>query len=318
MKAIAGARSKPTDRGIGGHDAERRPVSAQSFDDRGVGQAAALAHGEQPVTAAGALELVEQGWPSACRRRRRAGGRARWPPPLTLTLAMSGWSSRSQARTTEANASLISTRSMSSRVSLARSSTVRVAGIGPVSIVTGSTPARANAWNRARGVRPRLVARSSLMMSTAEAPSVICDELPAVIFPPSGLKAGFSLASTSSELSGRMPSSAVNSSSVSAPASSRTGTGTISFSNRPSAVAWAASRWRAHGELVELLTGDAPLVGDHLSPDALADQPAALLVALHHPGAEREPEVPHAPTSPSGCASCSRPRRPRPRRRRRP
>ena len=53
---------------------------------------------------------------------------------------------------TEANASLISTRSMSSIVILARSRTLRVAGMGPVSMVTGSTPARAKAWKRARGV----------------------------------------------------------------------------------------------------------------------------------------------------------------------
>ena len=44
------------------------------------------------------------------------------------------------------------------------------------------------------------------MMSTAAAPSVICDELAAVITP-SGLNAGFSLASFSTFESGRMPSS---------------------------------------------------------------------------------------------------------------
>ena len=55
-------------------------------------------------------------------------------PPFTLTLLMSGWCSFSQASTTEANASLISTRSMSSSVSPARSRTLSVAGMGPVSI----------------------------------------------------------------------------------------------------------------------------------------------------------------------------------------
>ena len=64
--------------------------------------------------------------------------------------SMFGWCSFSQARTTEAKASLISTASMSSIVSLARSSTVVVAGIGPVNMVTGSTPANAKAWKRAR------------------------------------------------------------------------------------------------------------------------------------------------------------------------
>ena len=61
---------------------------------------------------------------------------------------------------------------------------------------------------------PTAFAFSSLMISTAEAPSVICDEFPAVTFP-SSLKAGFSLASLSMRLSGRMPSSDVKLSSVS-------------------------------------------------------------------------------------------------------
>ena len=152
-----------------------------------------------------------------------------------------------------------------------------VAGIGPVSMVTGSTPARAKAWKRARGRRPSALAFSSLMMSTAEAPSVICDELPAVTLPPSGLKAGFRLARASTVESGRMPSSAVSSSSVSLPSSSWMATGTISFSNRPSAVARAARWWLAHGEGVELFAGDAPLVGDHLGADALADEAAPLV-----------------------------------------
>ncbi len=81
-----------------------------------------------------------------------------------------------------------------------------VAGIGPVSIITGSTPARANVWKRARGVRPSSLAFSSLMTSSAAEPSVICDEFAAVTTP-SSLNAGFSLASVSIEESGRMPSS---------------------------------------------------------------------------------------------------------------
>jgi hypothetical protein len=38
-------------------------------------------------------------------------------------------------------------------------------------------------WNRARGVRPSWFARSSLMISTAAAPSEIWLELPAVTLP---------------------------------------------------------------------------------------------------------------------------------------
>jgi hypothetical protein len=195
-------------------------------------------------------------------------------PPLGFTFSMLGWCSFSQASTTEAKASLISTASMSSRSAWPARAPWSVAGMGPVSMVIGSTPARAKAWKRARGRRPRALAFSSLMISTAEAPSVICEELPAVTLPPSGLKAGLSLASVSTVLSGRMPSSVVNSSSVSLPSSSRMATGTISFSKRPSAVARAARWWLCTGEGVELLTRDAPLVGDHLGADALADQSA--------------------------------------------
>ncbi len=50
----------------------------------------------------------------------------------------------------------------------------------PVSISMGSLPTTAEATNRARGRSPSCAARSSLMMSTAEAPSVSGDELPAV------------------------------------------------------------------------------------------------------------------------------------------
>src|SRR5438105_305404 len=154
-------------------------------------------------------------------------------PPLTFTLAMSGWCSFSQASTTEANASLISTRSMSDSDILARSSTLSVAGIGPVSIITGSTPARAKVWNRARGLKPSSAAFSSLMISRAAAPSLIWEELPAVTFP-SGLKAGFSVASFSTLESGRTPSSR-SKTPPSAPV-----TGRISFSKRPSSMARAA------------------------------------------------------------------------------
>jgi len=73
------------------------------------------------------------------------------------------------------------------------------------------------------------------MISRAAAPSLICDELPAVTFP-SGLKAGFSVASFSTLESGRTPSSRANTP-PSAP-----DTATISFSNRPSSRARAA-RW---------------------------------------------------------------------------
>ena len=119
-----------------------------------------------------------------------------------------------------------------------RSSTLAVAGIGAVSIRRGSAPARAKSTKRARGVSPSAAAFSSLMISTADAPSVICDELPAVTRPPSssGRNDGLSLPSDSIVVS-RRPSSALTS------APSAPSTGRISRSKRPSVVARCARCW---------------------------------------------------------------------------
>lgn len=65
------------------------------------------------------LPVDPTGWPSAM------------APPLTLTLAMSGSCTRAQDNTTEANASLISTRSMSPIFMPAFSSTLAVDCTGP-------------------------------------------------------------------------------------------------------------------------------------------------------------------------------------------
>ena len=75
-------------------------------------------------------------------------------PPLGFTLSMSGRYSRSQASTTDAKASLISTRSMSSSESFALASTSSVAGMGAVSMIWGSLAATAKVWKRARGAGP--------------------------------------------------------------------------------------------------------------------------------------------------------------------
>ena len=82
-----------------------------------------------------------------------------------------------------------------------------MAGITAVSMIWGSLAATAKVWKRARGRRPSDDARSSLMISTAAAPSEICDDVPAVTVPVSE-KAGLRLASFSSEVSRRTPSSA--------------------------------------------------------------------------------------------------------------
>ena len=82
-----------------------------------------------------------------------------------------------------------------------------MAGIGPVSIITGSTPTVVWSTIFARGRTPSSAAFSALISSTEAAPSEICEALPAVTLP-SGLKAGLRAASASRLLSGRMPWSA--------------------------------------------------------------------------------------------------------------
>ena len=124
---------------------------------------------------------------------------------------------------------------------------------------------------------------------------MICDELPAVTTP-SGLKAGLRLASVSTVVPGRMPSSAVSISSVSmsSPVSLSRGlawTGMISLSKRPSSVARSARCWLLGAEGVEVLAGEAPLLGDDLGRDALGHEAADVGVAQAHGVAEREADV---------------------------
>ena len=145
---------------------------------------------------------------------------------------MSGDSSRCQARTTEAKASLTSIRSKSSIPRPVRSSSLRVAGIGPVSMMTGSTPTVTWSTTRARGRRPRRSAAGRLASRTAAAPSESCEDVPAVMRP-SGLNGVLSCASDSRFVSGRIPWSV---STVPCGVS----IGTVSRSKRPSSVAAAA------------------------------------------------------------------------------
>ena len=85
-------------------------------------------------------------------------------------------------------------------------------------------------------------------MTTAAAPSLICDELPAVTEPLTW-NAGRSPPRTSSDVSRRGPSSAVNATVRTAGApppfagsATRTSIGTVSSSNRPASSA-ATARW---------------------------------------------------------------------------
>ena len=131
-----------------------------------------------------------------------------------------------------ANASLISKRSMSSTFSSALARALRAAGMGPVSMRTGSLPATAMETMRARGLRPSERARPFDAITTAAAPSTIPDELPACSTP-SSLNEGLSAASVSTVVPGRGCSSR---SKVRSPSLS----GRISRENQPRSIAFAA------------------------------------------------------------------------------
>ena len=158
---------------------------------------------------------MPSGWPSAI------------APPLTFTRSSSMPSSRTTARLCEAKASFSSTRSMSPISTPVRASSLRTAGIGPMPITRGSTPATALPAKAASGSTPSARARSSLAITSAAAPSLMPLELPAVTVPPAR-KAGRSFASSSAVESGRGCSSTVTSP-----------TGISSSAKRPAACASA-------------------------------------------------------------------------------
>ena len=135
--------------------------------------------------------------------------------------------------------------------------------------------------------------------------------LPAVTLP-SGLKAGFRLASVSAVVPGRMPSSVVTRSLA---LDDVAGLLVEALLGDPDdLVVEAALVGGALGALlalgaegVELLAGDAPLVGDHLGRDALRHE-ARIAVAGEHLVAERDRAGRHR-RSPSGWWSSPRRRR---------
>ena len=103
-------------------------------------------------------------------------------------------------------------------------------------MISGRIAATVEAMMRARGLSPSALAFSSLMTSTAAAPSFSGHALPAVTVP-SGLNAGLSAASFSIVVPGRGPSSLVTS------VPSGVVTGTISLSKCPDACASTARFW---------------------------------------------------------------------------
>jgi hypothetical protein len=89
-----------------------------------------------------------------------------------------------------AKASLASTRSRSFTVQPAFFSALLRGGIGPMPMTSaGSTPVVAHDTMRASGLRPRFLASSAVISTSAAAPSLMPEALPAVTVP-SLLKAG--------------------------------------------------------------------------------------------------------------------------------
>jgi hypothetical protein len=121
----------------------------------------------------------------------------------------------------------------------ARWTALWVAGMTPLSMMTGSTPAVTVETIFARFLRPYFLHAASLAMSTAAAPSEICELLPAWTTP-FALKTVGNVASFSSDVVARGPSSFTNGRFC--PSGHTTSTEAISRSNSPFACA-ARARW---------------------------------------------------------------------------
>ncbi len=141
--------------------------------------------------------------------------------------------------TCAANASCISTRPRSLHAIFARSNAFGTAYAGPIrSCSPGSSAATAYERMNARGSYPRLRAASSLMSTTAAAPSVRGDAFAAVTVPYRLSNTGRSFAICSSVESARIPLSR----SIGRPDTGGE-IGAISARRRPSSVPACASRW---------------------------------------------------------------------------
>mmetsp|Transcript_104298 Transcript_104298/g.319306 ORF Transcript_104298/g.319306 Transcript_104298/m.319306 type:complete len:222 (-) Transcript_104298:370-1035(-) len=169
-----------------------------------------------------------------------------WPmaiaPPLTLTLDVSHPRPWFTAKAWAAKASLASMRSKSWTVHCARSSAFLHAGMGPVPMTLGSTPALAKARIVARTSKPSSFALLADMSKQSAAPSLIPDALPAVTLPSFGLNAGFNFPSPSAEALLLMYSSDSNTPPL------PTGTGTIWSLNLLAFCAAAAFCWDARAK----------------------------------------------------------------------
>jgi hypothetical protein len=104
-------------------------------------------------------------------------------PPLTLTFAVSQPSSLLTAQACAAKASLASIRSRSADLPAGLLQRAALAGMGPMPMIDGSTPAVAHDTMRASGVSAALLGFVGLISTSAAAPSLMPEALPAVTVP---------------------------------------------------------------------------------------------------------------------------------------
>src|SRR3954466_11970675 len=130
--------------------------------------------------------------------------------PSRPKISLQNFSSFQAARqpsTCVANASFNSQVSISPSVRLLRFSSSVADNTGPKPMIEGSSADHWLSRMAAFGVRPCLATALSDARITQEAPSVICEELPAVTLPQGRSNTGFSFANVSAVESGRTPSS---------------------------------------------------------------------------------------------------------------
>ncbi len=127
-------------------------------------------------------------------------------PPLMFTISGFRLSSRITANPCEAKASFNSTKSISFKLIPDCFNTLGTASTGPIPMMRGFTPATAQFTKRAMGFRFNSFTMRSLITITKAAPSLVCDELPAVTVPFTA-NAGLSFAKASTFVSARTPSS---------------------------------------------------------------------------------------------------------------
>ena len=188
------------------------------------------------------------GWPSAI------------APPFTFTFVRSAPSSFCQASTTEAKASLISTRSMSSSFMPAFVERVaRSPGSARSACRSGRRRARSRWWTRARGSQPVLLHGA-----------LRCDEQGGGAVGDLARERGGEPAARLERLELRHASR--GSCPGAGPRRRATSpTGAISLSKRPSSIARIARWWLSSAKRLHVLARDVPLLGDHLGAAELRD-----------------------------------------------